>query len=146
MKRLRPIAGFLLLAGGALAQAAGHGSLTVTVLDEQGQAVADAKVRVTIKHTWQKFERRCDDEGHAFYFRLPVGEFRTRVEASGYRLLTDARPCLVIVGSRHLKHTVILKAAAGRGRPRKVPCPRLAVGSDVSTRLEPLIDTRAGAE
>jgi len=134
----RSLLATLPLLAAALAFGAGWGSLRLRVVDADGEPIAGAAVRVTHKDTWHKDERTSDADGRVYFHRVQAGEFRVRVEARGHELRSDSRPCLVIIGSRTLEHTIVLRPLGARGRAPELACPRLVPESDGATVLQPL--------
>ncbi|HKY43776.1 MAG TPA: carboxypeptidase-like regulatory domain-containing protein [Pyrinomonadaceae bacterium] len=60
-------------------------SMTVTVKDSKGAAMAGVTVRIKNEVTNQTFETQANDEGIATFSGLPPGKYTVEVEATGFK-------------------------------------------------------------
>lgn len=127
----------VVVAGSASAGPSASGTLKVKLVNEAGGPIAGASVRVTVKDTWQKIERKTDDSGAAFFYKVPSGEYRLTVEAEGFGRYSDARECQVVIAGHAVLQRLTLHPLGSPRRPPFGPCPALESGSETSLLFAP---------
>jgi len=88
MRSLRSVSVLLLLAGAAIAQVGGSGTIQGTVTDPAGAAVPGASVTATNLATGVQTARQTTVAGFYVLSPLQPGDYSVKVEAAGFQIVT----------------------------------------------------------
>jgi outer membrane receptor protein involved in Fe transport len=118
-----------LLAVPAFAQQPAAATLTGVISDQAGAVIPGATVRVTQRATGAARTTTTNDEGLYVLPNLAPGEYEVRVEALGFKLLTQTKVMLQVGQSRTLNSTL----EVGEVVETVIPCDTSPIDSNTST-------------
>lgn len=129
------------------ASAQSGGSISGTVFDPSGAAIADARVLLVETATSRQISGKTDSAGHYEFSLLPDGRYTVKIIAPGFRTFEETTPQLTKDQALHIDAKLAIGSMSSTVEVSAQDTPYTALASSAGTRTNtPLIDVPQSVE